>query len=88
MPHNVPEGTGHTIFRGRYAGKAEKDAHPARAGATILTSVLPHAPQEGSKMDQATLGAGRCSLPAKDAHGKVCKGEADIECTGIFSIRL
>ncbi|RRF94604.1 MAG: hypothetical protein DUD39_16445 [Coriobacteriaceae bacterium] len=69
-------------FRDRHAGKARKDAHPARAGAAILASVLPHAshPAEGSKTDQATLGAGRCSLPAKDAHGKVCKGEADIEC--------
>jgi hypothetical protein len=65
MPHNVLEGTDHTTFRGRHAGKAGKDAHPARAGA----AVLPHAPQEGSKTDQATLGAGRCSLPAKDAHG-------------------
>jgi hypothetical protein len=69
MPHNVLEGTGHTTFLGQYAGKAGKDAHPARAGAAILTSVLPHAPQEGSKTDQAKLGAGRCSLPAKDAHG-------------------
>ena len=69
MPHNVSEGTDHTAFLGRYAGKAGKDAHLARAGATILTSVLSHAPQEGSKTDQATLGAGRCSLPAKDAHG-------------------
>ena len=75
--HNVSERTGHTTFLGRYAGKAGKDAHPARAGAAILASVLPHAPQEGSKMDQATLRAGRCSLPAKDAHGKVCKGEKD-----------
>ena len=40
--HNVSEGTDHTTFRGRYAGKAEKVAHPARAGAAILTSVLPH----------------------------------------------
>ena len=69
MPHNVLEGTDHTAFLGRYAGKAEKVAHPARAGAAILTFVLPHAPQEGSKTDQATLRAGRCSLPAKDAHG-------------------
>ena len=69
MPYDVPEGTDHTIFRGRYAGKAGKDAHPARAGAAILTFVLSHAPQEGSRTDQATLGAGRCSLPAKDAHG-------------------
>jgi hypothetical protein len=69
MPHNVLEGTDHTVFLGRYAGKAGRDAHPARAGAAILTSVLPHAPQGGSKTDQATLGAGRCSLPAKDAHG-------------------
>ena len=69
MPHNVSEGTGHTAFLGRNAGKAEKDAHPARAGAAILAFVLPHAPQEGSKTDQATLGAGRCSLLAKDAHG-------------------
>jgi len=70
MPHNVSEGTDHTTFCGRYAGKAGKDAHPARAGAAILAFVLPHAPQEGSKTDQATLGAGRYSLPAKDdAHG-------------------
>ena len=69
MPHNVLEGTDHTTFLGRNVGKAGKDAHPARAGAAILTFVLPHAPQEGSKTDQATLGAGRCSLPAKDAHG-------------------
>ena len=69
MPHNVSEGTDHTTFRGRNAGKAEKVAHPARAEAAILAFVLPHAPQEGSKTDQATLGAGRCSLPAKDAHG-------------------
>ena len=69
MPHNVLEGTGHTAFLGWHAGKAGKDAHPARAGAAILAFVLPHAPQEGSKIDQATLGAGRCSLPAKDAHG-------------------
>ena len=82
MPHNVLERTDHTIFHGWHAGKAEKVAHPARAGAAILTFVLPHAPQEGSKTDQATLGAGRCSLPAKDAHGKVCKGEGDIEHTG------
>jgi hypothetical protein len=88
MPYDVPEGADHTAFLGRYAGKAEKDAHPACTGAAILTFVLPHAPQEGSKTDQATLGAGRCSLPAKDAHGKVCKGEADIECAGIFSIPL
>ena len=80
MPHNVLKGTGHTAFRGRHAGKAGKDTHPARAEATVL----PHAPQEGSKTDQATLGAGRCSLPAKDAHGKVCKGEADIEHTGVL----
>ena len=65
-------------FRDRHAGKAGKDAHPARAGA----AVLPHAPQEGPKADQAALGAGKCSLPAKDAHGKVCKGEGDIEHTG------
>ena len=69
MPYDVLEGTGHTAFLGRYAGKAGKDAHPARAEVAILTSVLPHAPQEGSKTDQAKLGAGRCSLPAKDAHG-------------------
>ncbi|RRF96223.1 MAG: hypothetical protein DUD39_15685 [Coriobacteriaceae bacterium] len=69
MSHNVLEGTGHTAFLGRHAGKAGKDAHPARAGAAILTFVLSHALQEGSKMDQATLGVGRCSLPAKDAHG-------------------
>jgi len=69
MPHNVSEGTDHTTFLGRNAGKAGKDAYPARAEAAILAFVLPHAPQEGSKTDQATLGAGRCSLPAKDAHG-------------------
>jgi hypothetical protein len=45
MLHNVSEGTDHTIFRGRHAGKAEKDTHPACTGAAILTSVLPHAPQ-------------------------------------------
>ena len=44
MPHNVLEGTDHTTFRGRNAGKAGKDAPPARAGAAILTFVLPHAP--------------------------------------------
>jgi hypothetical protein len=65
MPHNVLEGTDHTAFLGRYAGKAEKVAHPARAEVAILTFVLPHAPQEDSKTDQATLGAGRCSLPAE-----------------------
>ena len=37
-----------------------------------------------SKADQAKLGAGRRSLPAKDAHGKVCKGEANIEHTGVL----
>jgi len=69
--HDVSEGIGHTTFRGRYAGKAGKDAHPARAGAAILAFVLPYAPHlaKGSKTDQATLGAERCSLPAKDAHG-------------------
>ena len=86
--HDVPEGTDHTTFLGRHAGKAGKDAHLARAGATILTSVLPHAPQGGSKTDQATLGAGRCSLPAKDAHGKVCKGEKDLSIQEFFSIPL
>ena len=86
MPYDVSEGTDHTTFLGRHVGKAGKDAHPARAGATILTSVLPHAPQEGSKTDQATLRAGRCSLPAKDAHGKVCKGEADSSIQEVFSI--
>ena len=84
MPYDVPEGTDHTTFRSRHEGKAGKVAHPARAGAAILTFVLPHAPQEGSKMDQAKLGAGRCSLPAKDTHGKVCKGEKDIEHTGVL----
>ncbi|RRF91554.1 MAG: hypothetical protein DUD39_17595 [Coriobacteriaceae bacterium] len=69
MPYDVPEGTDHTTFRGRNAGKEGKDAHPARAGAAILISVLPYAPQEGSKTDQATLRAGRCSLPAEDTHG-------------------
>ena len=69
MPHNVLEGTDHTAFLGRHVGKAEKVAHPARAEAAILAFVLPHAPQEDSKIDQATLRAGRCSLPAKDAHG-------------------
>ena len=88
MPHNVLERTDHTTFLGRNVGKAEKVAHPARAGAAILTSVLPHAPQEGSKTDQATLEAGRCSLPAKDAHGKVCKGEADSSIQEFFSIPL
>ena len=78
MPHNVSEGTGHMTFLGRHVGKAEKVAHPARAGATILTFVLPHAPQEGSKIDQATLGAGRRSLPAEIHMGKVCKGEKDL----------
>ncbi len=78
MPHNVSEGTGYTAFLGRYAGKAEKVAHPARAGATILTSIPPHAPQEGSKTDQVTLRAGRCSLPAEMHMGKVCKGEKDL----------
>ena len=71
MPHNVLEGTGHTTFRGRYAGKAGKDTHPARAEAAILT--IRPAPctafGRDSKTDQAKLGAGRCSLPAKDAHG-------------------
>ena len=67
--HNVSEGTDHMAFLGRNVGKAEKVAHPACTGAAILAFVLPHAPQEGSKIDQATLGAGRCSLPAKDAHG-------------------
>ena len=69
MPYDVLEGTDHTAFLGRHAGKAGKDAHPARAEAATLAFVLPHAPQEGSKTDQATLRAGRCSLPAKDAHG-------------------
>ena len=78
MSHNVLEGTGHTTFRGRHAGKAEKVAHPARAGAAILASVLPHAPQEDSKTDHATLGAGRRSLPAEMHMGKVCKGEKDL----------
>ena len=45
MPHNVLEGTDHTTFLGRYARKAGKDAHPARAGAAILAFILPHAPQ-------------------------------------------
>ena len=58
MPYDVPEGTDHTTFRGRNAGKAGKDAHPARAGAAILAFVLSHAPQESSKTDQATLRAG------------------------------
>ena len=88
MPHNVLERTDHTIFRGWHAGKAEKDAHPARAEVAILTFVLPHAPQEGSKTDQATLGAGRCSLPAKDAHGQGLQGRERLECAGIFSILL
>ncbi|RRG00145.1 MAG: hypothetical protein DUD39_00460 [Coriobacteriaceae bacterium] len=66
MPHNVSEGTNHAAFLGLHA---EKDAHPARAGAAILAFVLPHAPQEGSKTDQATLRAGKRSLPAEDAHG-------------------
>ena len=88
MPHNVSEGTDHTIFRGRYAGKAGKDAHPARAGAAILAFILPHAPQEGSKMDQATLRAGRCSLPAEMHMGKVCKGEKDLSVQEFFSIPL
>ena len=82
MPHNVLKGTDHTTFLGRHVGKAEKVAHPARAEATVL----PHAPQEGSKTDQAKLGAGRCSLPAKDAHGKVCKGEKDSSTQEVFSI--
>ena len=45
MPHDVLKGTDHTAFLGRHVGKAGKDAHPARAGAAILTFVLPHAPQ-------------------------------------------
>ena len=88
MPHNVLEGTGHTTFLGRYAGKAGKDAYPACTGAAILTSVLPHAPQEGSKTDQTTLRAGRCSLPAEMHMGKVCKGEADSSIQEVFSILL
>ena len=88
MPHNVSEGTDHTIFRGRNAGKAGKDAHLARAGAAILAFILPHAPQEGSKTDQATPGAGRCSLPAEMHMGKVCKGERDSSVQEVFSIPL
>jgi hypothetical protein len=86
MPHNVLERTDHTIFCGWHAGKAGKDTHPARAEATILTSVLPHTPQEGSKMDQATLRAGLSSLPAEMHMGKVCKGEADSSMQEVFSI--
>ena len=50
MPHDVPERTDHTAFLGLHA---EKDAHPARAGAAILASVLPHAPHpaEGPKTE-------------------------------------
>jgi hypothetical protein len=69
-------------FLGRYAGKAGKDAHPARTGAAILA----HTPQEGSKTDQATLGAGRYSLLADIHMDKVCKGEKDSSVQKVFSI--
>ena len=47
--HNMLERTDHTAFCGRHAGKAGKDAHPARTEATILTFVLPHTPQEAPR---------------------------------------
>ena len=48
MPYDVPEGTNHTAFLGRHAGKAGKDAHPARAGAAIL----PQAPYPAETLRQ------------------------------------
>ena len=85
MPHNVLEGTDHTTFRGWYAGKAGKDAHPARAGATILTSVLPHDRIRQRLQDRSSEAGSREVQPAgRDAHGKVCKGEGDIEHTGVL----
>ena len=86
--HNVPERTDHATFRGRYAGKAEKVAHPARAGAAILTSVLPHAPQEGSKTDQTTLRAGRCSLPAEIHMARFARAKQTLSIQEFFSIPL
>ena len=44
--HNVLERTDHTAFCGRHA---EKDAHPVRVEASVLASVLPHAPQEAPR---------------------------------------
>jgi len=84
MPHNVSEGTGHTAFLGWHAGKAGKDAHPARAGAAIL----PHAPQEGPKTDQATLGAGRCSLPAEIHMARFAREKQTLSIQEFFSILL
>ena len=88
MPHNVSEGTDHTIFRGRYAGKAEKVAHPARAGAAILTFVLPHAPQGGSKTNQATLRAGLSSLPAEMHMARFARAKETLSIQEFFSIPL
>jgi len=46
MPYDVPEGTDHTTFRGRHAGKAGKDVHPVRAEAAVLS----HAPCQPFRM--------------------------------------
>ena len=86
MPHNVLKGTDHTVFLGRYAGKAGKDAHPARAGAAILAFILPHAPQEDSKTDQAKLGAGRCSLPAEIHMARFARAKQTLSIQEVFSI--
>jgi hypothetical protein len=59
-----------------------RDAHPARTEAAILASVLPHAPQEGSKDGSSDSGSQAKQPAGKDAHDEVCKGEGDIEHTG------
>jgi hypothetical protein len=86
--HNVPEGTDHTAFLGRHAGKAGKDAHPARAGAAILTSVLPHAPQKAPRQIKRLWEPGGAACRQKMHMGKVCKGEADLSVQEFFSIPL
>jgi len=82
MPHNVSEGTDHTAFLGRYAGKAGKDAHPARAEAAILT-ICPAACTARRLQDGSSDSGSREVQPA----GKRCtwqglQGRERLEHTG------
>ncbi|RRF95265.1 MAG: hypothetical protein DUD39_16170 [Coriobacteriaceae bacterium] len=86
MSHNVLEGTDHTTFLGRYAGKAGKDAHPARAEATILTPVLHQRRKKAPRRIKRLWEPGGAACRQKMHMGKVCKGEADSSIQEVFSI--
>jgi hypothetical protein len=84
MPHNVSEGTDHTTFLGRYAGKAGKDTHPARTGAAILHPSCRMHRNKAPRWTKRLWEPGGAACRQKMHMGKVCKGEKDSSVQEVF----